>query len=146
MKARISFVIAVGLFVFGAFRYAAWQKSAEPVRVFPASVNRDCAPWDGSAFTISVPLEEAAISISIYQSPDLARPGRFSFSDRTGKEGSALLILPIDAPEELTGSVSFQQVQYGEPVEGEFDLRSETMGRLKGKFVAEWGNEMIICG
>lgn len=148
MISRNAFQIAVVvlLLLIGAalFMYLKWDDT--PLPTFPASVERDCAPWDGAAFTVSIPLEDETIKVSIYQPPDIQRFVRFSFPDETMSEGHALLLLPIALPEPLTGQVSFQRVEQGVPVDGQFDLSTEAGRNFKGAFVAEWGNEIVYCG
>ena len=119
------------------------------VRVVAARVDRDCAPWDGSAFTLSIPVEGepgATLMISIWQSPDFKLPAAFSFPDETGRAGNAVY-RPASGPDEpLSGQVSFTRVQLGSPVEGQFDLVSESGGGFSGRFEAEWGAGVIGCG
>jgi hypothetical protein len=91
-------------------------------------------------------MEGENISISVYRAPDIRFPTTFVFPDRTMSNGNALLILPINPPEPLTGEVSFQSVQQSLPVKGAFHLNAEAGKFFEGKFVAEWGNEMIYCG
>ena len=122
------------------------RRNQKPEQTFSATINRDCAPWDGSAFTISIPMERQGVTVSIYQSPELKFPTTFSFPDTTLRIGTALLILPLGSPEQLTGKVSFQRVVPDIPVAGEFDLVTNTGELFKGKFIAEWGNEIVLCG
>jgi hypothetical protein len=117
-----------------------------PVQIISATINRDCAPWDGSAFTVSIPMQDAGITISIYQSPDIQLPTTILFPDATLSVGNTMLILPIGSPEQLTGKVYFQRVSQDVPVEGTFDLVTKAGERFKGQFIAEWGNEIIYCG
>ena len=143
-------MVAVGLIIllFGITLVNFSVRDQTPAQIFPATVNRDCAPWDGSAFTVSVPImpDGTKIDISIWQSPDIKFPVNFSFPDATGQVGNALLLLPVGLPEQLTGNVFFQRVDMENPVEGEFDLISENGEQFKGKFVAEWGNMVVYCG
>jgi len=88
----------------------------------------------------------SSIAISIYRSPDIQRPVRFSFPDESLREGNALLLLPVGSPEPLTGEAWFQRVGEGMPVEGRFRFRSEAGMEFEGRFVAEWGNEIVYCG
>jgi hypothetical protein len=62
------------------------------------------------------------------------------------REGNALLLSPIGSAEQLTGTVWLQRVDPGIPVEGRFRFRSETGEELEGRFVAEWGDEVVYCG
>lgn len=139
-------IVGLLLLITGAVLFIRLTREPESALQFSASVERDCAPWDGPAFTVSIPLEEAVIKISIYQSPDIQRSRRFSFPDATMREGHALLLLPVDVTETLTGTVSFQRVEQGEPVEGQFDLSTGAGRHFKGAFVAEWENKIVYCG
>ncbi len=146
MKTRIAAVVTASLVILVAL-VTFFIHNQEPVVVFPATVNRDCAPWDGAAFTVKIPLDGGtAIDISIWQSPELKFPVTFSFPDDTGKVGNVILIHPVGLPEQLTGSVSFPRVAEGTPVEGRFDLTTATGERYKGTFTAAWGEEVIFCG
>lgn len=148
MKPRALFFLAILLLilVFGVTIFAFATPDQEPVQIFPATVNRDCAPWDGSAFKVSVPIEESVIEISIYQSPEISRPVTFLFPDETMRDGNALLLLPSGFPEQLTGKVWFPRVDEGESVEGRFRLTSETGEQFEGRFIAEWENQTVYCG
>lgn len=141
--------MAIGLFilVFGIVWLTFSTQDDEPAQIFPATINRDCAPWDGSAFTVSIPIEDKSImDISIYRSPEIRLPVRFSFPDETMSLGHALYLTPPGLPEQLTGTVFFQRVERGKPVEGRFNFTSERGEQFKGRFIAEWGNEIIYCG
>jgi hypothetical protein len=46
----------------------------------------------------------------------------------------------------LSGKVSFIRVAEGSPVEGEFNFMTENRKNFKGKFFAEWGNQIVMCG
>ena len=148
MTRRILSISIIGLIsmITAITWYAFAARNQTPVQIVSATINRDCAPWDGSAFTVSVPMQGKGITISIYQAPDLKLPATFVFPDDTLSVGNALLILPMGSPEPLTGEVSFQRVAQDIPVEGQFDLVTEAGEHFKGKFIAEWGNEIIYCG
>jgi len=121
-------------------------RDPEPGRILPATINLDCAPWDGSAFTISIPIQSGSLYISIYQSPDIQNPTTFRFPDDTMSVGNALLTLPIGSASQVRGRVTLQHVEQGNPVEGRFDLVTESGEQLKGKFSAEWRDDIIYCG
>ena len=147
MKSRILLYIAIAFLVLGTAWFIFSTREQQPNLVFPATINRDCAPWDGSAFTVSIPIRDgASITISIYQSPEITLPVTFSFPDETGRTGSTFLLLAVGAPEELNGKVSFPRIERDIPVEGKFNLFAETGEQFKGKFKAEWGNEIVMCG
>ena len=122
-------------------------RNQEPVKFFPATINRDCAPWDGAAFTLSISNEdETIIYVSTWQSPDIIHPITFSFPDETGQVGIAYIPTNSDAFQALSGEVSFQRVEEGTPVEGEFNFTTESGKQFEGRFKAEWGNQVVYCG
>jgi hypothetical protein len=139
--------IALLIIVVGLIWFVSRLKNEEPTQLYPATINRDCAPWDGMAFTVSIPWSEAvSIDISIYQSPQILHPVTFSFPDETLRDGNALLLLPVGSPESLSGKVFFERVEPGRIVEGRFDLISAWGEKFKGKFRAEWGSQVVYCG
>jgi hypothetical protein len=149
MKSQTQFFMVIGLLILilGITWYTFPTRNQELAQVFPATVNRDCAPWDGAAFTVSVSTnDETIINISIWQSPDIKLPVKFSFPDETGQVGNAAYLSPSGEYEQLSGKVSFTRVAEGSPVEGEFSFTSERGERFSGKFEAQWENEIVYCG
>ena len=149
MAFRISPYLLLGLLLIalGGIWFSIRAETWAPSPVFPAVVERDCAPWDGSAFTVSIQLRDRSrIAISIYRSPEIERPISFSFPDESMSNGDALLVLPVGAPRRLSGEVWFERVHQGTPVEGRFQFRTESWTQLEGRFLAEWGAEIIYCG
>ena len=139
-------IIALTLILVGVAWHEFSTRDPQPEMSFPATINIDCAPWDGSAFTISIPMQSGSLSVSIYRSPDIQNPTTFRFPDDTMSVGNALLTLPIGSAAQVRGRVTLQRVEQGLPVEGRFDLVTETGEQLNGKFIAEWGDEIIYCG
>jgi hypothetical protein len=149
MKLRVQFFIIVGLLILllGIARYSFPGRKQELAQIFPAVINRDCAPWDGAAFTVKIPLDPGgSLDISIWQAPDIKFPKSFSFPDETGQVGNAILVPPVGLPEQLTGTVFFTHVDVRDPVEGEFQFLTETGQRFRGQFQAEWDARMVLCG
>jgi hypothetical protein len=147
MKSRTLFFIAVGLIILGFALFTFSTRNQEPVQIFPATVNRDCAPWDGSAFRVTIPLEDGAvIDIGIWQAADIKFPKTFSFPDDTGQVGNASLRLTSAEYQQLRGTVFFQRVNGESPVAGRFELVTEAGQRFEGEFKAEWGDQMALCG
>jgi hypothetical protein len=137
-----SFTLIVCLLLF----YRATTKQ-ENLAVLPATINRDCAPWDGAAFTLSVRYDPVTtITISIWESPDIKFPSTFSFPDETGQFGHAYILPELDPLIQLSGKVSFWRVEQGNPVEGEFDLWDKNGKHFEGKFRAEWESIGAMCG
>ncbi len=147
MKSRTLFFIVIGLLILGIALFTYLTQSQQPSQVFPASVNRDCAPWDGAAFTVSIPMSDgASIDISIWQAPDIKFPKTFSFPDNAGQVGNAMVRSANGEYETLSGKVRFESVREGTPVEGRFNFISEGGGKFNGQFKAEWGNVIAMCG
>jgi hypothetical protein len=117
----------------------------ESTQLFPATVNRDCAPWDGSAFVISIPYDSmSTMEISIWRSPDAKFSTSFSFPDNTGRIGNAALHAQNGSPEQLTGKVFIRSTEHG--MEGEFNFFTETGSQFTGRFTAVWGDFIALCG
>jgi hypothetical protein len=96
---------------------------------------------------VSIPFGDGTIiDLSIWKSPDIRLPTTYSFPDETGQVGNALLRLQAGLPEQLTGRVLFPRVGQDMAVEGEFDLLTEAGQKFKGRFEAEWGNQIVMCG
>jgi len=149
MKSRTQFLIVVALviLILGITWFSFSTRNQASIQTFPATVNRDCAPWDGAAFTISIRYDPTTtITVSIWQSPDIHFPTTFSFPDETGQTGYAYVLPELDPLEELSGEVFFLRVDEGMPIEGRFNFTSERGGQFEGRFIAEWGNEVIYCG
>jgi hypothetical protein len=144
---RFFLVMGVIILVLGIALYAFLQRDQIPSQVFPAKIHRDCAPWDGSAFTVQIPWQNGTvIDISIWQSPEINLSKTFSFPDDTGQVGNAILIDSTDSPTPLSGTVFFSGVDASTPVEGKFDLRDTAGNQYKGLFHAEWQELMVLCG
>lgn len=147
MKSRTQFFTAIGLLILGIALYTFSTRNQEPAEVFPAVINRDCAPWDGSAFTVSVQMDSGTvIYISIWQAPDITFAKTFSFPDETGQVGYAYILPELDPLEELSGTVSLGSVVEGMPLEGRFNFTSERGGQFTGQFIAEWRDVVAMCG
>jgi hypothetical protein len=149
MKYRALLYTLIGSFalIIGLLWFYLERNKQENLAVFPATINRDCAPWDGAAFTLSVRYDPATtLIISIWESPDLKFPSTFSFPDETGQFGQVYILSELDPLIQLSGKVFFWRVEQGSPVEGEFDLKEENGKYFKGNFKAEWGSFVAMCG
>lgn len=122
-------------------------RNRKTAQIFPATINRDCAPWDGSAFLVSIPYSAGTlINISIWQAPDLKLPALFSFPDNSMTRGNATYLVRFSHSVPLSGTVFFWRVEQGHPVEGWLNLQTEAGQRLRGRIKAEWGDEAVYCG
>jgi len=141
--------MAIGLLVLllGITWFSFSSRHQEALQTFPATVNRDCAPWDGSAFTVSIPMNVGTIiNISIWQAPDIKLPVTFSFPDDTGQVGNASYQLAFGESEQLSGTVFFKHVEAASPAEGRFELATEAGQRFEGQFIADWKDDFMLCG
>src|SRR5438552_15708852 len=93
----------------------AGSAQAPSARVAPlyAEIHRDCAPWDGSAFTVSIQplagvtqIKPTTLHISIWQDPNLPSGGRFQFPDDTAKVGTVYIEPPPESMTVFRGSVA----------------------------------------
>jgi hypothetical protein len=147
MKSRTLFFIAIGLLILGMALFTFSTRNQEPALMFPATVYRDCAPWDGSAFRVRIPLKDGdVIDIGIWQAPDIKFSKTFSFPDDTGQAGYASLIDPAGSYEQLTGAVWFEGVSEGQTVAGRFSLKDERGEVFAGRFAAAWDGQVAMCG
>jgi hypothetical protein len=141
------FFVALTIIALGGSFYFYSLTKQEPAQLLPATVNRDCAPWDGAAFTVSIQYDPATIIIiSIWQSPNIPHRSTFSFPDNSGQVGNAYIAPALSSYVELDGEVSFQRVEEGMPLEGRFNFTSERGERFDGRFTAEWGSQVVYCG
>ena len=149
MKPRIRLVLAIVflLLILGLSLFAISVGNQGPAHLLPATVDHDCAPWDGLAFTISIHYDAGTvIAISIWQSPDFEFRHSFSFPDRNGKVGDARLQLQSGPPEQLSGRATLQPAEKGAALEGDFDFTAESGRPFRGTFHAVWGNKVALCG
>ena len=146
-RTRLLTLVTLVILILGITWLSFSTRNQEPAQTFPATVNRDCAPWDGAAFTISIPYNSTTIiQISIWQAPDIKLPSSFVIPDDAKQIGYAY-IQPESGPViQLNGDVSFQRVEVDTPVEGRFSFTSERGGQFEGEFKAEWGTQVIMCG
>jgi hypothetical protein len=152
MKPRVPFISVIGLLIISLSSACtvAPKQGAAASQVFEAVINRDCAPWDGTAFRIMIRLTNefsgSFIDISIWQDPGINFPITFSFPDETSRLGNAVYRSSSGNSEPLRGRVTLQRVRPGVPVDGEFSLATDRGGKFNGKFKAEWGDQAAICG
>lgn len=149
MKSRRWFVLLALLFVIalGGIFYFYSFPDQEPEQIVPATVSRDCAPWDGTAFTIAVQYDaKTIVYISIWRSPEIPFPSAFEVPDEERQVGEAYILPYSGMRVELGGKVWFQRVEEGMPIEGRFRLTSERGEAYEGGFAAEWKSQTVYCG
>lgn len=125
-------VLAVILWIF--FR----TPTAENDTVFEASVNRDCAPWDGMAYTINIPDQAGSmIEVFIWQPPDFQFPVTYSFPDSSGRVGVVIHQSTLGSVQQLSGTITLQPFNIGSPLLGRFNFKSSDRKQFTGNFKAE---------
>ncbi|MCG3204585.1 MAG: hypothetical protein KCHDKBKB_01300 [Elusimicrobia bacterium] len=133
---------------------AAVSFSGEKIsKSYEATISHACAPWDGAAFSITIPTakvggksKEAEIRISIWKEPKIVSPVSFTFPDNTSNVGAVGFFPLHGSPIPLNGTVSFQKVETSSSVQGEFNLTSEKGDRYEGEFKATWSDFLPECG
>ncbi len=125
--------------------------SATPL---PAQIWNDCAPWDGPAFTITVPLARRSaeaptiLTIAIWEPADGRTPLSFVFPrDGARAQGSVTLQPRPGVSGLMSGQVRFRSLHSRQPVEGSFDLVSKGGEIVRGTFRARWvDGQRVLCG
>lgn len=125
-----------------------------PAIPLPATVRPDCAPWDGPAFTITVPLARRStepttiLTIAIWEPADGRTPLSFVFPrDGARAQGSVTLQPRPGVSGLLSGQVRFRSLNSRQPVEGSFDLVSKGGEIIRGTFRARWEfGQRMLCG
>jgi hypothetical protein len=147
LKFRISFFVLFILILLGVATVTFTTRDHESGQVLPATINRDCAPWDGPAFRVTIPWEAGShIDISIWQAPEIKFGKTFTFPATDGQAGNASYWSAAGNYEPLHGSVSFQGVEEASSVRGRFELESEAGRHLEGQFTAQWQSQLALCG
>ncbi len=149
MKNRF-FLTGILLLVSSSFGFAWWRfNSGYPStsQTFHATITRDCAPWDGAAFTVKINLPHGKIlDISIWQSPPIAFPTTYTFPDSTAQIGNTNLIFASGNAEPLSGTAFFSSIDEAHPVNGHFKFRMPDGTQIAGIFNAEWDYQLVLCG
>lgn len=128
-----------------------------------ATVERDCAPWDGPAFSVWIPAEKLGgpsqswVYLRIWQQPEDSK-GLFKFpSDGQRQKGAVVFFLDLESPkklnwqnqprQQLKGTVRFLRVDSKENVLAELDFVSDKNVQLRGNFEAKWDQDYRpVCG
>ena len=148
-RARIALfiLIVLGFIALGGIWYFSTLSKQGATTVYPATINRDCAPWDGSAFTISIRYDPTTtITVSIWRTPEINIPTTFAFPDDTGEIGHVYILPELGPFQQLSGTVFLWHVDDEGPVEGRFELVTEAGQSFEGQFNAEWGEFVALCG
>ena len=150
MKPLNLFLLIIGLLtlVLGVAWYVYPERPQELTHDYTATVRQDCAPWDGAAFSVKIPLgNNDIIDIAIWEAPTIQSEKTFSVLEEPSQAGYANLAHSAESGEQLVGTVSFAHVDLGSPVKGNFELETIDSGqRFAGQFHAEWLDQIVLCG
>ena len=127
-------------------------RAAQEPRLSPAIAWRDCAPWDGPAFTVAVGREGATsvdparpwLRISIWQEAGTRHGVTYRFPDTTQKLGA--VEYGGTAFPSVNGTVTFPSAVSEEVVAGSFDFMTPDGRHLAGRFRGGWRPVAALCG
>ena len=150
MKPHKLFFLILGLlvFIFGIAWYLYPKQQQGSIPNYTASIQQDCAPWDGGAFSVKIPLENGdVIDIAIWESPAIQTKKTISFLEEPSQVGTASLVHSPESGEQLVGKVSYTHVNLDSPVDGTFELETiDSDQHFAGQFHAEWLDQIVLCG
>lgn len=133
---------ASGSFVLAARATLSGAAGRDPL---PAVVRPDCAPWDGSAFHLTIPLPPHRsagadrVEIGIWRAPTIDKPVLVMFPSAAGRNDGAALLHQRDGQTFLlVGWLRLEPVRTGRPVLGSFALTARNQPKLTGSFRALW--------
>ncbi|MFN8861229.1 MAG: hypothetical protein ACK5ZR_13045 [Gemmatimonadaceae bacterium] len=125
-----------------------------------ATVEPDCAPWDGAALAFWIPTERLGgprngwLSLRLWLPPTRAA-GRYDFPDTTDRIGRVVHFVGLTSPkaidwatqphEELRGVVQVDRVDTNHPVRLDLDFTAVTGTRLTGRIEAQWIGAGGVC-
>lgn len=115
-----------------------------------ATISETCAPWDGPAFEITIPLDATTsatiVTVAIWKAANISRSTTFRFPDSTQTLGAAWMLTHAGKHEDLTGWITLASVQADQPISGSMVFTSRSGRRISRTFRAEWRNRRAICG
>jgi hypothetical protein len=127
------------------------QKDAFPY----ATIAEACAPWDGPAIDLrlsSTPLkcgkgDVIELLVSFWRELPLHDGQTFTLDEKS-KWGGAGYCKGGEQPCEsaTSGTIHIEKFQRGKGAEGTYELVFRKLGRVTGRFHAEWCPTRIMCG
>lgn len=123
-----------------------------PEAVATAQIARTCAPWDGAAFTVSVPLGNdadpaalPALQLSVWSSPQFDGERKIVFAEGDDRTGAASYAETVERATPLTGEATFRQAADGS-IEGTLRLKAADGRRFERRFRGRLGDRAVMCG
>jgi len=127
-------------------------QSTRPEAVAVADIARACAPWDGAAFSVSVPLREGAdpaalpaLRVMVWSPPRFERERTVVFADGDDRTGVAQYAESEDRATPLTGEATFRQTADG-GLEGTLRLKAADGRRFERRFRGRLDDRRVMCG
>jgi len=127
-------------------------QSTRPEAFAVADVARACAPWDGAAFSVSVPLREGAdpgalpaLRVMVWSPPQFEHERTVVFADGDDRTGVAQYMEAEDRATPLTGEATFRQAADG-GIEGTLRLKAADGRRFERRFRGRLDDRMVMCG
>lgn len=123
-----------------------------PEAVATARIARTCAPWDGAAFTVSVPAGNGvdpaalpALQLSVWSSPQFDGERKVVFAEGDDRTGVAMYAETADHATPLTGEATFRQAADGS-IEGTLRLKAADGRRFEQRFHGRLDDRVVMCG
>ncbi|MGN6153603.1 MAG: hypothetical protein ACTHOH_16600 [Lysobacteraceae bacterium] len=124
-----------------------------PEAAATAQIARSCAPWDGAAFTVSVPatgdgVDPAALPalrLSVWSAPQFDGERTVVFAEGDDRTGMALYAETVDRATPLTGEATFRQAADGS-IEGTLRLKAADGRRFERRFRGRLDPATAMCG
>lgn len=127
-------------------------QSTRPEAVAVARIARACAPWDGAAFSVSVPLREGAdatalpaLRVRVWSPPRFEHARTVVFGDGDDRTGVAQYAESEDRAMPLTGEATFRQAADG-GIEGTLRLKAADGRRFERRFRGPLDPGQVMCG
>lgn len=117
-----------------------------------AHIARTCAPWDGAAFSVSVPLREGAdpgalpaLRVMVWSPPRFEHARTVVFADGDNRTGVAQYAESEERATPLTGEATFRQAADG-GIEGTLRLIAADGRRFERRFRGPLDPGVVMCG
>lgn len=125
--------------------------SMRPETIAAAHIARTCAPWDGAAFSVSVPVGHGvdpaalpALQLSVWSSPQFDGERTVVFADGDDRAGLAFHVETPERTTPLTGEVTFRQAADG-GIEGTLRLKDADGRRFERRFRGRLDGGAVMC-
>lgn len=114
--------------------------ASAPLTTGVGRVSEGCAPWDGPALQLALPLApERTLRLALYPAGSAASPQVYPVGVQSGAGGADAWLGGAGTGEQATaGRVWLDRLVSGKGAAGHFDLKLTGGQRLQGTFAARW--------